>query len=157
MLLRKGTRLRSLAFTISALALLAAGTAGAEPYYPSNAADFVVPIDELDAVAVSQAAVRTGFRPLGESDPKLQAGRSAPDPVRQIWELPSHKIASITLVKTARTNRFVVLFTAKDEARRGSPLSGEACKRWLRFSDGLRIEFGQQQSKFRFRYPQCTP
>ena len=139
------------------MALMAAGAARAEPYYPMNAADFVVPIDELDAVGIAQAATRTGFRPLAETDPKLQAGRNAADPVRQIWELPSHKIASITLAKAAKTGRFIVTFTAKDAARPGAPLSGEACTRWLRFSDGLRIEFGPRQSKFRFRNPQCTP
>lgn len=142
---------------IGAAALVLAGGAHSAPFYPFNAADFVVPVDELDAATIGEAAVHAGFRPVSESDPKLRAMRSASDPVYEIWELPSHKFATITLTKVSRTNSFEVLFVAKEAARNGTSLSGDACKKWLSFSSALRAEFGRQQSKFRFRNPQCSP
>jgi hypothetical protein len=142
---------------IGVLALLCADPARCEPYYASNAADFVVPADELDAAAIGEAAVHSGFRPLSESDPRLQAQRVAADPTYEIWELPSHKVATITLTMLRKTNSFVVTFVSKEPSRHGSSLSGEPCKKWLSFSAALRSEFRNRQSKFRFRNPQCTP
>jgi len=140
-----------------ALAVLSAGVASADPWYASNAAEFTVPPDELDAADVGEAAVHAGFLPLSEADPRLIAGREAPDKVYEIWELPSHKTAAITLVKMRRSNAFLVTFVAKEPTRHNAPLSGDACKRWLRFSSAMRMEFGKRQSRFRFRDPQCTP
>lgn len=151
--------MRGFSWLIGAAALVFAGAAPCDPYYAFNAVDFVVPADELDATGVGAAAVHAGFLPLSESDPKLQALRAAADQTYEIWELPSHKVASITLTRMSKSGKFVVLFVAKDPAqRKGASLAGEACKRWLRFSAAMRIEFvGPQQSKFRFRSPQCEP
>lgn len=140
-----------------AIALLAATGAQCDPYFAFNAADFVVPVDELDAATIGEAAVHAGFRPLSETDPRLQAQRNAPDPTYEIWELPSHKHATITLTKLSKTNAFMVMFVAKEPSKNGSSLSGETCKRWLSFSAAMRSEFGKRQWKFRFRNPQCTP
>ncbi|MBV9692254.1 MAG: hypothetical protein JO261_01005, partial [Alphaproteobacteria bacterium] len=129
----------------------------AEPDHAFNAADFVVPADELDAAAVGEAAVHAGFLPLSESDPTLQAMRAAPDATYEIWELPSHRVARITLTRMAGTGKYVVLFVAKDQSTPRHPLSGEACKRWLKFSGAMRIAFARQSGKYRFRNPQCTP
>ena len=151
--------MRSSSWIVGAAALLFATAGAAESYFAFNAVDFTVPVDELDATGVGAAAVHSGFLPLSESDPRLQAARNAADQAYEIWELPSHKVATITLAKIAKTGRFVVTFVAKDPSqRRGESLRGEACKRWLRFSAALRIEFaGPQQRKFRFRFPQCDP
>lgn len=140
-----------------ALALTFTASAFADAYYASNAAEFVVPADELDAADVGEAAVHAGFLPLSESDPRIVAGREAPDKVYEIWELPSHRIASITLTRLHKNNSFLVTFVAKDPSRHNFPLSGDACKRWLRFSAAMRLEFGKRQSRFHFRDPQCTP
>ena len=140
-----------------ALAALVASGARAEPYYPFNAVDFTVPADELDAAAVGEAAVHSGFLPLSESDPRIVAGRKASDPVYEIWELSTHKLATITMTRLRKTGSFVVMYVAKDAARRNSSLTGDACKRWLKFSSGMRIEFMHAKSKYRFRFPQCTP
>lgn len=140
-----------------ALALLSAAATGREPYYAFNAADFLVPADELDAVAIGEAANRAGFYPLPESDPKLKALRAGANPVYEIWELRSHKVATITLTRLNKTNAFEVMFVAKEPSRRNEPLTGEACKKWLSFSAAMRSEFASRQSRFRFRSPQCTP
>jgi len=142
---------------IVAIALLCASPAYCEPYYASNGADFLVPADELDAVVIGQAAQHAGFFAIPETDPKLKALRSGPNSVYEIWEPRSHKIASIKLTLMAKTNSFVVQFVAKDPSRPGMPLTGEACKKWLVFSAGMRSGFGNRQSKYRFREPQCTP
>lgn len=143
---------------VGALALLPVPGAGAsEPYYPYNAVDFLVPIDELDAASVEEAAVHSGFRPVLDSNPKVVALKAAPDPLYQMWELPSHKIATITLTKLTKTNSFQVMFVSKDPAKHNSPLSGEACKKWLTFSSMMRLEFGRGRPKIKFRLPQCTP
>jgi hypothetical protein len=142
---------------VCAGALFFASSGNCEPFYPFNAADFVVPPDELDAAAIGEAAVHSGFRPLSESDPKLRALRVAADPVYEIWELPSHKVATITLTMLRKTNAFLVMFVSKEPSRNGSSLSGEACKKWLSFSAAMRSEFRNRQSKFKFRNPQCTP
>ena len=141
-----------------ALALLCAGSGRCDPEHSFNAVDFLVPADELDAAAVGEAAVHAGFLPLPESDAKLKALRNAPDPTYEIWELPSHKIATISMTKLRKTGGYVVLFVAKDQSKPHAALTGEACKRWLKFSGAMRVEFPrQQQSKFRFRNPQCDP
>lgn len=149
--------MRTAIWLVGALALLGATAAGREPYYAFNAADFVVPADELDAVAIGEAANRAGFYPLPESDPKLKALRASSDPVYEIWELRSHKVASITLTRLGKTNAFQVMFVAKDPSRHNEPLTGDACRKWLSFSAAMRSEFGTRQSRFRFRSPQCTP
>jgi hypothetical protein len=137
--------------------LLAAGAATGAPYYPSNAADFVVPADELDAATIGEAAVHAGFRPIAESDARFKALRSRTDQTYGVWELPSHKIATIVLTRKMKTDRFEVLFTAKDPGHTGMSFTGDACKKWLAFSGAMRSEFINGQSKFRFRSPQCTP
>jgi hypothetical protein len=142
---------------LGALALLGATSANAEPYYPFNAADFTVPADELDAVSVGQAAVHAGFFPVSENDPKLRAMREAPDKTYEIWELSSHKVATIVLTRMKSTGQFVVTFTAKDPSRNGASLSGDACRRWLRFSAAMRMEFRGRLNRFKFRFPQCEP
>jgi hypothetical protein len=129
----------------------------AEPYYASNGADFLVPVDELDAVAVSEAANRAGFYAIPETDPKLKALRAASDPVYEIWRLPSRRVATITLTRVSKTNRFALEFVSMEPSRRNDPLSGEACKKWLIFSAALRSEFRNGLTKFKFRRPQCTP
>ena len=149
--------MRKSSWVAGALALLFAGAVQAEPYYPSNGVDFVVPADELDAAAVGQEAVHAGFLPLVETDPRLVAGRAAPDKVYEIWELPSHKVAAITLTMLKKSDSFAVSFVAKDAGRHNAPLSGDACKRWLKFSSSLRLAFGPRVSRFRFRAPQCEP
>jgi hypothetical protein len=141
----------------AALAVVLTGGARCETYYPYNAMDFVVPADELDAAAVGEAAVHSGFLPLSESDPRTVAGRNAPDSVYEIWELPSHKIATITLSKLKKSGSFLVMFVAKTPGRHNESLTGEACKRWLKFSSAIRSEFVHGPNKFRFRNPQCTP
>ena len=142
---------------VGAAALLASSAANAEAYYPFNAADFVVPADELDASAVGQAAVHSGFFPLSESDPKIVKGREAADTIYEIWEPSSHKIATITLTRLKKTGAYQVMFVAKDAGRRSEPLSGEACKKWLKFSGAMRLAFQGQKLKYKFRFPQCTP
>jgi hypothetical protein len=142
---------------IGVLALLSAGSGRCDPFYAYNAVDFVVPADELDAVTIGEAANHAGFFPVPESDPKLQALRNAPDPAYEIWELRSHKTATITLTRMRKTNTFVVLFVSKEPSKNGASLSGEACKKWLSFSAAMRSEFINRQSKFRFRNPQCAP
>jgi hypothetical protein len=149
--------MRTSLWLAGALALLSATPGRCEPYYAFNAADFVVPADELDAVAIGEAANRAGFYPLPESDPKLRALRAGADPAYEIWELRSHDVATITLTRLSKTNAFRVLFVAKEPSRRGDPLEGEACKKWLTFSAAMRSQFGARQSRFRFRKPQCTP
>lgn len=149
--------MRKSLWLIGALALACAGAAHGAPYYAFNAADFTVPADELDAVAVGQAAVHAGFFPVSENDPKLREMREAPDKTYEIWELTSHKVASITMTRMHSTGSFVVLFTAKDPSKHGGSLSGEACKRWLRFSSAMRMEFAGRLSRFKFRSPQCEP
>jgi len=149
--------MRSLLWLAGALVLLSVQSAWSEPYYPYNAADFLVPVDELDAAVVAEAAVHTGFRPVLDSNPKVAALRAAPDPLYEMWELPSHKIATITLTRMSRTNSFVLMFVSKEPGKRDSSLTGDACKKWLSFSSAMRSEFGTGQSKFRFRLPQCTP
>lgn len=141
---------------VGALLLSVPGTAS-EPFYPYNAVDFLVPIDELDAASVEEAAVHSGFRPVLDSNPKVAALKAAPDPLYQMWELPSHKIATITLTKLTKTNSFQVMFVSKDPAKHNSPLSGDACKKWLSFSAMMRLEFGRGRPKIKFRLPQCTP
>jgi hypothetical protein len=141
---------------IAAMTLFCTGPALCEPYYASNGADFLVPADELDAVVVEQAAQHAGFFAVPETDPKLKALRKGPNAVYEIWEPRSRKIASITLTHMAKTNSFVVEFVAKDPSRPGMPLAGEACKKWLLFSAGMRSGFGNRQSKFRFHAPQCV-
>jgi hypothetical protein len=148
-------RLPVLLFGVSAL--LATGAALATPYYPFNAADFVVPADELDAATIGSAAVHAGFRPIAESDARFKALQSKTDQTYGIWELPSHKIASIVLTRNTKTNRFEVMFTAKEPGRTGMTFTGDACKKWLAFSGAMRSEFINGQSKFRFRNPQCVP
>jgi hypothetical protein len=140
-----------------ALAALVATGARAEPYYPFNAVDFSVPADELDAAAVGEAAVHSGFLPLSESDPRIVGGRKARDAVYEIWEPASHKVATITMTSVKKTGSFVVMFVAKDPGKHNDPLSGEACKRWLKFSSGMRLEFMHAVNKYKFRFPQCTP
>jgi len=142
---------------VSALAALLVCGGFAEPEHSFNAADFVVPADELDAAAVGDAAAHAGFLPLSESDPGLVAARAAHDSTYEIWDLPSHRVARITLTRIAKTGKFVVLFVAKDNSRARDSLVGEACKRWLKFSNAMRIEFAHQPNRFRFRNPQCTP
>jgi hypothetical protein len=139
------------------VALFAAGAAYAEPYYAFNAADFVVLTDELDAATVGEAAVHAGFRPIAESSPRFQALRSKSGQTYGVWELPSHKIATITLTRVSKTDSFVVMFVSKDASPAGSWLSGDACRKWLAFSAAMRSEFINGQSKFRFRNPQCKP
>lgn len=140
-----------------ALAFLSAGAAFGAPYYPSNAADFVVPADELDAAIIGDAAVHAGFRPIAESDPRFKVLESRTEQTYGIWELPSRKLATILLTRGKKTNRFVVMFTAKEPGRNGETFAGDTCKKWLAFSGAMRSEFIQGQSKFRFRNPQCTP
>ncbi|HWA01997.1 MAG TPA: hypothetical protein VG819_00600 [Rhizomicrobium sp.] len=140
-----------------ALALVVSSAATGAPYYPANGADFLVPVDELDAVAVGEAANRAGFYPVPETDPNLKALRTASDPVYEIWRLPSGKVAKITLTRMSKTNRFALEFVALDPSRHNDPLSGEACRKWLAFSNALRSEFRNNLTKFRFRRPQCTP
>jgi len=149
--------MRVSSWLVGAVALVLAQSASGEPFYAFNAADFLVPVDELDAATIGEAAVHAGFRPVSETDPKLQAQRRATDPAYEIWELPSHRIATITLRKLSRSNAFEVMFVSKEPSRHGEALSGEACKKWLSFSAALRSEFSRQQSKFRFRNPQCSP
>jgi hypothetical protein len=149
--------MRVSSWLIGAVTLVSANSAHCDPFFAYNAADFVVPVDELDAAAIGEAAVHSGFRPLSESDAKLRALRGAADPAYEVWDLPSHKIATITLTKLSKSNTFVVLFVSKEPSKHGASLSGEACKKWLSFSAALRSEFNRQQSKFRFRNPQCTP
>jgi hypothetical protein len=140
-----------------ALAFFAAGAAFGAPYYPSNAADFVVPADELDAAIIGDAAVHAGFRPIAESDPRFRVLESRTEQTYGIWELPSRKLATIVLTRGKKTNRFVVMFTAKEPGRNGETFTGDTCKKWLAFSGAMRSEFIQRQTKFRFRNPQCTP
>ena len=135
--------------------LVMAGTAYAEPYYPFNAADFVVPVDELDAATVGEAAVHAGFRPLPDHLVKHLAVADVAQ-TYGAWELPSHRFATITLVKM-KDNTFSVMFISKEPARHGNSLTGDACRKWLSFSGAMRSEFGRGQSKFRFRNPQCDP
>ena len=142
---------------VGVAALLAPECAQCDPYFAFNAVDFLVPADELDAAAVGEAAVHSGFRPLPESDSRLRAGRMAADSVYEIWELPSHKFATITLSRMSKTGSFIALFVSKEPSRKDSPLMGDACKKWLSFSAAIRSEFIRQPSKFRFRNPQCTP
>jgi hypothetical protein len=149
--------MRSLSWLVGALVLLSVSSARSEPFYPYNAVDFLVPVDELDAAAVGEAAVHIGFRPVLESNPKVAALRAAPDPLFEMWELPSHKFATITLTRMSKTNSFVVMFVGKEPGKRNSSLTGDACKKWLSFSSALRSEFGGGRPKFRFRLPQCTP
>ncbi|MBV9990434.1 MAG: hypothetical protein JOZ72_04000 [Alphaproteobacteria bacterium] len=149
--------MRKTIWLVGALALLASGAANAEAYYPFNAADFVVPADELDASAVGQAAVHSGFFPLSESDPRIVRGREAADKIYEIWEPSSHKIATITLTRLQKGRAFQVMFVAKDPARHNEPLGGEACKKWLKFSGAMRLAFQGQRLKYKFRFPQCTP
>ena len=149
--------MQKLWWLVGTLALLSVPTGSAsEPYYPYNAVDFLVPIDELDAGSVEEAAVHTGFRPVTDNA-KVAALKAAPDPLYEMWELPSHKIATITLTKLTKTNSFQVMFVSKDPAKHNSPLSGEACKKWLTFSSMMRLEFGRGRPKIKFRLPQCTP
>jgi hypothetical protein len=149
--------MRSLSLGVLVLLLFSAQGARSEPYYPFNAVDFLVPVDELDAAAVEEAAVHSGFRPVLDSNPKVAALRAAPDPLYEMWELPSHKVATITLTRMAKTNSFVVMFVSKDPGKHNSSLTGDACKKWLSFSSAMRTEFGRGQPKIRFRLPQCTP
>lgn len=149
--------MRKSVWLAGAVALLVSSGAQSEPYYPFNAADFVVPADELDASAVSQAAVHSGFFPLSEQDPKIIKGREAADKVYEIWEPSSHKIATLTLTRLQKGGAFQVMFVAKDAGRRNEPLSGEACKKWLKFSGAMRLAFQGQKVKYKFRFPQCTP
>ncbi len=149
--------MRTPLWLIGFAALLVPQCAQCEPYFAFNAVDFLVPADELDAAAVGEAAVHSGFRPLAESDSRLRAGRAAADSVYEIWELPSHKFATITLTRMSKTGAFVALFVSKEPARKDAPLTGETCKKWLSFSAAIRSEFVRQQSKYRFRNPQCTP
>jgi len=148
--------MRKLATAVAIAASLAL-LGSSEPEHSFNAADFTVPADELDAAAVGEAAAHAGFLPLSETDPALQAGRAARDSTYEIWDLPSHKVARITLTRVAKTGKFVVLFVAKDNSRPRNSLMGEACRRWLKFSNAMRIEFAHQPNRFRFRNPQCTP
>jgi hypothetical protein len=149
--------MRSLSLLAGAVVLLSVQGARCEPYFPYNAVDFLVPIDELDAAAVEEAAVHSGFRPVLDSNPKVAALKAAPDPLYAMWELPSHKIATITLTRISKTNSFVVMFVSKEPGRRNSSMTGDACKKWLSFSSAMRTEFGRGQPKIRFRLPQCTP
>jgi hypothetical protein len=154
----EGAIMRNSFWLAGGLALFCAGSGQCDPEHSFNAVDFVVPADELDAAAVGEAAVHAGFLPLPESDARLKALRNAPDPTYEIWELPSHKVATISMTKLRKTGGFVVLFVAKDQSKPHASLSGEACKKWLKFSGAMRVEFPkQQQSKFRFRNPQCEP
>jgi hypothetical protein len=146
-----------LSVLVGALALVAAAAASAAPYYPSNAADFVVPADELDAAIIGEAAVHAGFRPVAESDPRWNVLKGKAEQTYGIWELPSRKLATIVLTRTAKSNRFVVMFTSKEPGRNGESFTGDVCKKWLAFSGAMRSEFILGQSKFRFRNPQCTP
>jgi hypothetical protein len=139
------------------MALFAAGAAYGEPYYAFNAADFVVPTDELDAATIGEAAVHAGFRPVAESSARFQAVRSKTDQTYGVWELPSHKIATITLTRVNKSNSFVVMYVSKDPSPAGAWLSGDACRKWLAFSAAMRSEFINGQNKFRFRNPQCKP
>jgi hypothetical protein len=140
------------------LTLFFAGSGRCDPEHSFNTVDFLVPADELDAAAVGEAAVHAGFLPLPESDAKLKEARNAPDPTYEIWELPTHKIATISMTKLRKTGAFVVLFVAKDQSKPHAALTGEACRKWLKFSGAMRVEFPkQQQLKFRFRNPQCDP
>jgi hypothetical protein len=151
------TMMRLSVLTAGALALFAAGAAYGAPFYASNAADFVVPADELDAATIGEAAVHAGFRSVPESSPKFKALHSSTDQTYAVWDLPTHKIATITLTRMRKTDRFVVLFTANDPSRNNSWLMGDACRKWLAFSNAMRSEFINGQSKYRFRNPQCTP
>jgi hypothetical protein len=148
-----------LSMCLAGAALLLSATAGrCDPYYASNGVDFLVPVDELDAAAIGEAAIHSGFFPISESNPKLLALRKAADPVYEIWEPNSHKIATITLTRMSRTNSFVVTYVAKDpSSRRDAPLDGDACRKWLTFSTAIRLEFRNQERKYRFHAPQCTP
>lgn len=146
-----------LSVLVGALALVAAGAAFGAPYYPSNAADFVVPADELDAATIGEAAVHAGFRPVAESDPRWNVLKSKTEQTYGIWELPSRRFATIVLTRARKTNRFEVVFTAKEPGRNGETFTGDTCKKWLAFSGAMRSEFILGQSKFRFRNPQCTP
>ncbi|HTT97268.1 MAG TPA: hypothetical protein VMF58_04420 [Rhizomicrobium sp.] len=146
-----------LSVLVGAMALVAAGAASGAPYYPSNAAEFVVPADELDAATIGEAAVHAGFRPVAESDPRFSVLKSRTEQTYGIWELPSRKFATIVLTRGKRTNRFEVTFTAKEPGRSGDNFTGDVCKKWLAFSAAMRSEFILGQSKFRFRNPQCTP
>ncbi len=147
--------MRLFAWLAGAGLLVFAVAANGEPYYPFNTADFVVPVDELDAATVGEAAVHAGFRPLPDHFVKHLALPDV-DQTYGAWELPSHKFATITLVKM-KNNMFSVFFIGKQSAGRGSSLTGEACKKWLSFSSAMRSEFNRGQSKFRFRNPQCDP
>ncbi len=149
--------MRSLSWLVGAFVLLSVQSARCEPYYPYNAVDFLVPVDELDAGAVEEAAVHSGFRPVLDSNPKVAALRVAPDPLYDMWELPSHKIATITLTRISKTDSFVVMFVGKEPGKRDAPLTGDACKKWLSFSSAMRGEFSRGRPKIRFRLPQCTP
>jgi len=140
-----------------AFAFFTAGAAFGAPYYPSNAADFVVPADELDAAIIGDAAVHAGFRPIAESDPRFKVLESRTEQTYGIWELPSRKLATIVLTRGKKNNRFVVMFTAKEPGRSGETFTGDTCKKWLAFTGAMRSEFIQGQAKFRFRNPQCTP
>ena len=146
-----------LSVLVCALALVAAGAAFGAPYYPSNAADFVVAADELDAATVGEAAVHAGFRPVAESDPRWNVLKSKTEQTYGIWELPSRKFATIVLTRVKKTNRFEVLFTSKEPGRNGENFTGDVCKKWLAFSGAMRSEFILGQSKYSFRNPQCTP
>ena len=148
--------MRKLWWLVGALVLASVQGAASEPYYPYNAVDFLVPIDELDAGSVEEAAVHSGFRPVADNA-KIAALKAAPDPLYEMWELPSHKIATITLTKLTKANSFQVMFVSKDPAKHNSPLSGDACKKWLSFSAMMRLEFGRGRPKIKFRLPQCTP
>jgi len=148
--------MQKLWWLVGALALASVPGAAAEPYYTYNAVAFLVPIDELDAGSVEEAAVHTGFRPVTDNA-KVAALKAAPDPLYEMWELPSHKVATITLTKLTKSNSFQVMFVSKDPAKHNSPLSGEACKKWLTFSSMMRLEFGRGRQKIKFRLPQCTP
>ncbi len=107
-----------------AVAFFAIGTAFGAPYYPSNAADFVVPADELDAAIIGEAAVLAGFRPVPESDPRFRILEHRTEQTYAVWELPSRKLATILLTRGKKTNRFVVMFTAKEPGRNCETLSG---------------------------------
>jgi hypothetical protein len=149
--------MRSWLWLLGALVLVPVQGARSEPFYPYNAVDFLVPVDELDAAAVEEAAVHSGFRPVLDSNPKVAALKAAPDPLYAMWEMPSHKIATITLTQMRKTNSFVVMYVSKEPGKHNASLTGDACKKWLSFSAALRIEFARGRPKIRFRLPQCTP
>jgi hypothetical protein len=148
--------MRTVSWLVAALVLGSVQGAASAPYYPYNAVDFLVPVDELDAASVSEAAVHSGFRPVPDN-PKVSALRAAPDPLYEMWELPSHKLATITLTKISKSNSFQLMFVSKDPGRPNAPLSGDTCKKWLSFSSAMRMEFRANLAKIRFRLPQCTP